>query len=43
LLKVAKENAIIKPGSEKQVYLVGFLVHDEFLLEDCYLTTVVAL
>ncbi len=43
MLKVAKENEIIKQGSEKQVSLVGFLVHDEVLLEDCFLTIVVAL
>jgi hypothetical protein len=39
----SEKNAIIISGSEKQVYLVGFLVHDEFLLEDSFLTIVVAL
>jgi hypothetical protein len=34
VVESSPKNAIIKPRSEKQVHLVGFLVHDEFLQED---------
>jgi hypothetical protein len=34
VVESSPKNAIIKPRSEKQVHLVDFLVHDEFLQED---------